>query len=144
MILPPFFIPKIMKNTSGNGPETIPVFRHLFSPFLMIFDLLLGALFGAKREFALLFWRTFFRLLPPVSFFSGGSRHFRRSGEFRPHFSPFRSYFTSPNIAFPTGAYKITRPAKNHRFRLRTLFSLFLMISTSFLEPFLGKNGTIS
>ena len=73
MKLPPFFIPKIMKNTSGNGPETIPVFRHLFSPFLMIFDLLLGALFGAKREFALLFWRTFFRLLPPVSFFSGGA-----------------------------------------------------------------------
>ena len=36
----------------------------------MIIDLLFWALFGAKREFALLFWRTFFRLLPPVSFFS--------------------------------------------------------------------------
>ena len=39
----------------------------------MILDLLFGPLFGAKREFALLFWRTFFRLLPPVSFFSGGA-----------------------------------------------------------------------
>ncbi len=67
-----------MKNTSGNGPETIPVFRHLFSPFLMILDLLFWALFGAKREFALLFWRTFFRLLPPVScfFFFWGGRAF--------------------------------------------------------------------
>ena len=73
MILRPFFIPKIMENTSGNGPETIPCFCHLFPPFWAILDLLLGALFGAKPDFGLLFWRNFFRRLPPVSFFPGGA-----------------------------------------------------------------------
>ena len=59
--------------------------------------------------------------------FFGGGQHFRRSGDFRPHFSPLGTYFTSPNIAFPTGAYKITRPTKNNCFRFRTFFICFLL-----------------
>ena len=152
MILPPFFIPKIIKNTSGNGPETIPFFGHLFSPFLVILDLLLGALFGAKRDFGLLFCRTFFRRLPPVSFFFRGGPAFSSFGGiptsffiflelFYLHFcskimqnhsrnaprspTPSRDRFcripdrfpTCANIGFRAGAYKITAPAQNRRFR---------------------------
>ena len=105
MILPPFFIPKIMKNTSGNGPETIPFFWSLFSPFLVILDLLLGALFGAKRDFALLFWRNFFRRLPPVSFFSVGAGIFvvRGTSDLISHlFGPILPPRTSQIVLAPT------------------------------------------
>ena len=43
MISPPFSIPKVIKNTSGKGVETIPVFHRLFSSFFMIFCLLFGS-----------------------------------------------------------------------------------------------------
>ncbi len=76
----PFFITEIIKNTSGNGPETIPVFCHLFSPFLMIFTSFWGPCLvktqTLKSSFPDFFW----------------------------HFSPFLWFFLWPAFSSSGGA----------------------------------------
>ena len=99
----PFFIPKIMKNTSGDGPETIPVFCHLFSRFFMVFTSILGS-FWAKRLVADVFLPPFWGPLFVIYSVAFLGRHFRRPGELRrrpgpilgapePSRTPFSSLF---------------------------------------------------
>ena len=101
---PPFFIPKIMKNTSGNGPETIPVFVTFFLIF-HDFYLLLEALFGQNGvgQFSFggpfsVFLRCLFLLLFLAGIFvvrgsSGGApdRFWELRSRPGPHFPPFLS-----------------------------------------------------
>ncbi len=105
----PFFIQKIIKNTSGNGPDTIPGFCHLFFSFFHDFYLLFGALFGQNAVAMLFFYLllgAFFRVFSLFVLLAGIFVVRGSSGgapdpfwELRsrpgPHFPPFLLHFGS-------------------------------------------------